>query len=322
MILIIDGNNLAYRALHTVSLSTTDGTDVSILYGMLNMLKSLIMAYQPTSLVVAFDGGTPEFRKHVYPAYKTHRKKSDDMNWDSIFAQMDEMRRNVLPLHGIKILWARHVEADDLMAHYAQLCIDRPYIVTTDNDLLQCVDDKVSVINPSKGKIYSNDNFEDELGVPIGYWLLYKALVGDASDNIAGISSIGPKTAIKIVNNVVAYGDVNWYDLGVLLTIAKETDGVNTRQISAIQDMGDDDWQDMLDVMDLSIDLVGARIGIILSKPWMAAKEVWIKKWLFRREFISLMSAEYYGLWNRLVEPKINLDGIRTPVPYIQRRLV
>jgi 5'-3' exonuclease len=310
VILIIDGNNMAYRALHTQHLSYK-GKDTSITYGCSRMLYALIKRHRPASVIVCFDGGTPAFRRGLVPTYKAHRKKSDDIDWDAVYRQIDELH-TVWGTFGILTLRAKGMEADDLMYHAAKMVYGRPYIVTTDDDLLQAVNQRINVINPSKGKIITLDNFEKEIGVKPDLYLLYKTLVGDSSDGIPGVKSIGPKTAAKLI--------WVWGDGGVFFD-NRYTAALNKRQHKNLIKCGEDRFWDMYDCMDLSIDRVGAH-KVITNASWMPAHTVLIKSYAKRNGFMSLleMGGEYTSAFAGLKEPKF--DNIRHPITELRKEPV
>src|SRR4030042_1854002 len=102
MMLLIDVSNMAYRALYTLDLSN-EGSDVSVVYGVLRILASLIRKHNPRSIAACFDGGTPPYRRKLVPEYKTNRKKDDEsgIDWAAVYTQIDDLSDYVLPMHGI-----------------------------------------------------------------------------------------------------------------------------------------------------------------------------------------------------------------------------
>lgn len=314
-VLIIDLNNMAYRALHTFSLSHK-GVDVSVLYGTMRMMYKLVTTYKPDAVLACFDNGVPLHRRALIPEYKRGRHKDSDINWDRVYEQIDHLRFMAFPLHGIMSAAWHRTEADDLMYHAARLLIcEHVYIVTADKDLLQAVNARTSIINPSKknGLVISADNFEHLIDVPPELYLYYKVLIGDGSDNIPGVKSIGHKTALRMLHR---HG--KWipdplcihphtYNLSVL----------SVRQRAAFDNVGPDGLQDMYACMDLTYDMCGAHKALY-DAPWSKAHTKHLRRWLQSYAFASLLEegGKYTGVFGRLQRPVFD-NYARHPVPYI-----
>lgn len=317
MTLIIDGNNTAYRAAFTMSLDHK-GVDTSVTFGVIKMITAMVKRYKPHSVIVCWDGGVPNYRRKLLPQYKEHRKHRDDVDWDNIKRQIDELHEVAMSLHGILTIRAKGLEADDLMAQAAQISCEGAHIVTTDNDLLQCIDQEISVLNPAKDWIYNSVNYEEEFGFPPEYHLLYKILMGDQSDNVPGIKGIGPKTAQKFVQELIEptnrFQIPNPYDYVYVVT---RRDGLNKAQQVNLVEYGEDAWWNALEVMDLHYDRVGARTEV-LSAEWVAADVKEIKKYYMRNGFVSLLEDSTAKLFAPLEAPALN-RGVRCPAPLVFR---
>jgi len=299
MLLIIDANNMAYRALYSVSLSYK-GVDTSVTYGSLMMVTALLRKFQPSAIVACFDGGTPQFRKDLFPEYKAHRHNNpEERDWEDIYRQIDELCYVAYPIHGIMTLRADGIEADDLMARASWLSQDdRQIIVTTDDDLLQCVDTWASVYNPSRDELYTEEN------MPAPGWLhlLYKMLCGDSSDNVPGVPSIGPKTAEKVVQYMYAHCEItDPYNYDYVLKELNDLP-LNSRQRHALQDVGKDGWEALYEVMDLHLDRTGAD-QVIANTEWAPADPGKIRRYYFSHGFISLLGERCDRLYARLGKP-------------------
>jgi len=296
MNLIIDGTNLAHRARHAYDLSYR-GKDTSTTYGVMRMLAALVRNYNPSSVVFAWDGGTPGFRRRLVPEYKSKRKHEEDPTWLEFLAQLGELEK-ILPYTGVLQVKRRGIEADDIMAHAAQMLTGDNLIITTDDDLLQCVDDATSVFKPGgkKGTIYRMSNFEDKVGWPPFKFVLSKVLQGDSSDNIKGVFGIGPKTAHKLLqhDNVLEAASPKLRD-----RIEKFIeDGSYVKAYGAI---------------DLSHDRAGARLTILRSK-WHPAHVKRLYKWCIDRGFVSIIEQESLSVFGRLREPQFDKLLRRTPL--------
>lgn len=310
MILLIDGNNMAYRALYKFNLSN-NGKDVSVTFGVFRMIISIIKRHHPQSVVVAWDGGVPAYRRALLPQYKAHRKK-DDRDWEDVYRQMNELCDYALPMCGIMTLRQAHTEADDLLAVASRMASDRPYIVSMDDDLLQCVDKRTSVIKPLKGIVVTSHNFKKEIGVLPEDYLLYKTLVGDGSDNIPGVKSIGPKTAAKLV----AVWD-NYPDLFNPKALSSRPNALNMRQYGSLKAVGADAFWTMYDVMDLSYDRVGAH-KVIYDSVYHHFDAKRLKRYFMRNAFVSLVGGDVMRVFDSLRAPEFR--ECRHPVVPVVRR--
>lgn len=289
---IIDGNNMAHRARHSYSLSYR-GVDTSVTFGVMSMLRALIKTHRPHSLVMCWDGGTPLYRKELVPSYKDNRDRSDDGTYHEFVSQLKELQE-ILPYFGIMSLYRRGIEADDLMYHASRMLeADDIVIVTTDGDLLQAVNEQVSVLKPKKNgeELVTVENFMQMVsGVRVEQYLSWRVCQGDSSDNIPGIPGVGPKTAWKIV-------------CGDRLS-DKIQSNLNTFISSGVYD-------DSKMCMDLQYDRCGAR-DVILNSDYVRYNGLKTKSWCIERGFVSLYSNEPLGktfgkLKKPLIEPPSNM---------------
>lgn len=233
--LIIDGTNFAFRAglVSGFSLSTSDGDDTTVLFAMLNMIRHQIDKYKPEEVCVCWDWGGSKIKEAIYPEYKARRRvvrekklqesdaiqeSSDQESSDainvidkSLFIDIGKQIRElqgVLPYFGIKQVKAKGVEADDVIG---LLCeeLKGVLVVSSDKDLLQLVNDGALVYYTPKDVLVTKDNFQELFGVPPELFIYYKSIMGDSSDNIAGLKGFGHKTSVKLV---LKYGGwKNWY---------------------------------------------------------------------------------------------------------------
>ena len=215
---IIDGFALTYRAYFGLpnSIRTIKGTAINAVLGFYNTLTSLINQIQPEYLVVASDHPQPTFRHKMYPKYKANRPPMPK----ELELQLP-MIESVLAACEIPILQLPGYEADDVIGTITNSLPDNieAYIITIDRDILQLVNEQVSVLIPNsqKNKIYTPDIVRYEWHVDPELIPDLKALMGDASDNIPGIKLVGPKTAVKWLTK---YGN-----LKNILESAKELPG-------------------------------------------------------------------------------------------------
>ena len=312
--LIIDGNHLAHRCRHVFSLSNR-GVDVSVTYGFLKVLYSYIDRWQPTSVIVCWDGGIPEFRRRALPTYKAHRHEGEDvLAYEDFLRQMNELTR-ILPLMGVVSVRQLGAEGDDLVYHASRMVTDRVVIVSGDADLLQCITKRVYVFAPARNIVYDRTIFEETYGIPIRKFLDWKALQGDNSDGIPGVPGIGEKTATKLINQ---YGEIS----GVF----NAADGrspkgrIEGKLGESIKHFGLDLLCRNIYLMALYADRVGAKNAIFEAvdgiKPCNTKK---FYGYLQSNAFLSLMDGEFGRLLSHLVEPELDIYGMRMPVVGVGR---
>jgi DNA polymerase-1 len=206
-LLLVDGSSYLYRAFHVPNLqqlSNSRGEPTGAVYGVTNMLRSLIRDYQPEHMAVVFDARGKTFRHELYPEYKANRP-----------SMPEELAAQVEPLHavvramGLPLLQVPDVEADDVigtLAHQAgEQGIDT-VISTGDKDMAQLVNEHVSLVNTMSQTSLDETGVEEKFGVTPGQIIDYLALTGDSSDNIPGVPKVGPKTAAKWLG---AYGSLD-----------------------------------------------------------------------------------------------------------------
>ena len=197
---LVDGSALAYRshfAFMRAPLVTTNGMNVSAVYGFVSSLIGLLERADPRHVAVVFDTPEPTFRHRAYAAYKATRPAMPE----DLVAQLPLIRRAVQAL-GIPILEVAGYEADDVIGTLAAKAGARgmrSLIVSGDKDFFQLVDELVRVYDPMKGIEYTPEEVERAFGVPPARVVEVLGLMGDASDNIPGVPGIGKKTATDLV---------------------------------------------------------------------------------------------------------------------------
>lgn len=197
--LIIDGHNLAHRCKYSFSLYNY-GQDVSVIYGFFRLLSTYLGKFKPYHVIVCWDSGVSDFRRELVPEYKAQRNKWDDLEYENFKRQLFEIDK-ILNIAGVYTIKVDNIEADDII-YYLTIKYSDCMIVSNDEDLFQCIDDVYNnrVYSPSKDTIYNETNLEDYTGVKRCCFISKKALQGDVSDNIPGVTGIGEKTAIKLIN--------------------------------------------------------------------------------------------------------------------------
>ncbi len=198
---LIDISSFIFRAFYAVrELTAPDGTPVNAVYGVASMLGRLIDEVDPKFLAVVYDSKEPSFRKLRYPAYKANRAAPPEM----LLPQFDLIEELVREM-GIPSFRQSGVEADDLIATLDKTWIredprHRCVIVSGDKDLMALVDSKTQLWDTMKDLHYTEHEVIEKFGVKPSQVRDYLAMVGDSSDNIPGITGIGPKGASVLLN--------------------------------------------------------------------------------------------------------------------------
>ena len=218
-ILIIDGLNTFLRSFTMINHMNPDGHHIGGLTGFLKSVGYAIRMADPTKVVIVFDGvGGSSARRNLFPAYKANRNTSRMTNY-SIFSSKDEEQESInnqisrliqyLQCLPVTVISIDGLEADDIIGYLANKFqkheeTARVTIMSADKDFLQLVSDKVHCYSPTKKKIYTPKDVLEEFGVSSNNFLNYKILMGDQSDNIPGISGLGPKKLIKLFPELIS----------------------------------------------------------------------------------------------------------------------
>ena len=197
-LILIDGSSYLYRAFYVPQLKrmqTNSGQPTGAVFGILNMIKSLMSEYPDSNIVAIFDAKGKTFRHDLYTDYKANRPSMPD----ELRSQIDYVHRGVKAL-GLPLVATPGVEADDVIGTYAQQAAaagQSVLVATSDKDLAQIVTDKISLIDTMKKVIMDPAGVQEKFGVRPDQIVDYLALMGDSSDNIPGVPKVGPKTAVK-----------------------------------------------------------------------------------------------------------------------------
>ena len=199
-LLIIDGHAYAYRAFHAIrELRSPSGRATNAIYGFAKMLEKMRQVVAAQHLIVVWDGGLSAARMAALPEYKAHRPEMPD----DLRLQLDEIGE-YLAATGVPAFCGDGIEADDYIACLARQAAAAGWnvvIASSDKDFMQLVSDRVGLLNPNDktGKIWGREEVSAKAGVKpeqVAEWL---ALMGDAVDNIPGVSGVGPKTAAVLL---------------------------------------------------------------------------------------------------------------------------
>ena len=200
-LILVDGSSYLYRAYHAFPpLTNSAGEPTGAMYGVLNMLKSLLVQYSPTHVAVVFDAKGKTFRDELFEHYKSHRPPMPD-----------DLRSQIEPLHemvramGLPLLAVSGVEADDVIGTLALEAEKKGHAVlisTGDKDMAQLVTPGVTLINTMTNTILGPEEVEQKYGVPPSLIIDFLAMMGDSSDNIPGVPGVGEKTAQALLQGL------------------------------------------------------------------------------------------------------------------------
>ena len=208
-LLLIDGSYYAYRSFHAIrGLTNSQGEPTNAIFGFAKTVRRMLKDLRPDLAAVCWDAGLPARRTELQPEYKQHRSEMPS----EMVPQIPFIRDLVpkLGLHGVSL---PDTEADDLMASYSCAAHSRGMeviLATNDKDLLSLVEDDILVYSTAKADLASPEQaftlldpaaISKKWGVQPARILDVLALSGDASDNIAGVPGVGPKTATTLIQN-------------------------------------------------------------------------------------------------------------------------
>ena len=198
-LLLVDGSSYLYRAFHALpDLRSSDGRPTGAIYGVLNMLQKLIKSERPDYLSVVFDTPVKTFRHDIFPEYKANRQKTPE----DLIAQIEPLHQAIINL-GLPLIAVDGVEADDVigtLAMEAEKKNIKTLIATGDKDMAQLVTDNIHLIDTMKDIRMGPREVLEKFGILPERFIDYLTLAGDTSDNIPGVEKVGPKTAIKWIN--------------------------------------------------------------------------------------------------------------------------
>ncbi len=198
-IALIDGYGFVFRAYHSLPpLTRADGTPVGAVYGFVNMLIKLLASLDVTHAAVIFDSGSKTFRNDIFPDYKANRPPCPE----DLKPQFPIVRQSAEALN-LAILEKVGFEADDIIATLAKQAEKDGFevlIVSSDKDLMQLITERVSMYDAMKNRLVGIAEVKEKFLVEPNKVLDVLSLMGDASDNVAGVRGIGPKTAAELIN--------------------------------------------------------------------------------------------------------------------------
>ena len=195
-LVLIDGSSYLYRAFYALpGLTAPSGQPTGAIYGVLMMLHKLIKDERPNLLGIVFDAPGKTFRHELFPEYKANRAKTPE----DLIIQIEPLLAAIENL-GLPLIRVNGVEADDVIGTLAKEAEQRgmnTLIATSDKDFTQLVSDKITLLDTMKNRLTDRSGVIEKFGLPPEQIIDFLTLSGDASDNIPGVPTVGPKTAVK-----------------------------------------------------------------------------------------------------------------------------
>nr|WP_321381834.1 DNA polymerase I [uncultured Vibrio sp.] len=200
-LILIDGSSYLYRAFHAYPGTMSNGEiPTNAVYGVVNMLRSMMRQFASERIAVVFDAKGKTFRDDMYPEYKANRPPMPD----DLRCQIEPLH-NVIRAMGLPLICVPGVEADDVIGTLAHQASQQgmPVLISTgDKDMAQLVDDNITLINTMTNVVMDREGVIEKFGIPPELIIDYLALMGDKVDNIPGVPGVGDKTATALLQGI------------------------------------------------------------------------------------------------------------------------
>ena len=217
-LILVDGSSYLFRAYHALPpLTNSKGQPTGAVKGVINMIKSLQKTYPESPIVCIFDAKGKTFRSDIYPDYKANRPPMPE-----------DLAPQIAPIHaiikamGLPLVIESGVEADDVIGTYAKEATEReiPVIISTgDKDMAQLVNEHITLVNTMTNTTMDEQGVIDKFGIPANLIIDFLALMGDKVDNIPGVSGVGEKTALALLQQLGSLDEI-YQDLEKVRTLA------------------------------------------------------------------------------------------------------
>ena len=235
--LIIDCGFLCHRAFHSMGGLVHGDEPTGVIYGVFKDLQEFAREFQTQNVIFCFDHGKGK-RYGMYPTYKAKRQAEkaaaspeDAAKYAGLQNQIENLKKRILSAIGFQnIQYQKGYEADDMIACVAERIPDyhEAIMITSDQDMLQCIRPNVSFYNPNKKKLYTYQNFVDEWSIEPEDFGMVKAIAGCSTDEVAGIKGVGEKTAAKYLAGELNTTSKKYKDIEDDMALENSIIGLNT----------------------------------------------------------------------------------------------
>ncbi|TKI04263.1 DNA polymerase I [Martelella alba] len=307
-LILVDGSSYLYRAYHAFPpLTNSAGEPTGAMYGVLNMLRSLLAQYRPSHVAVVFDAKGKTFRDELFEHYKSHRPPMPD-----------DLRSQIAPLHsmvkamGLPLLAVSGVEADDVigtLALEAERAGREVLISTGDKDMAQLVSPMITLINTMTNTVLGPEEVKAKFGVPPERIIDYLALMGDSSDNIPGVPGVGGKTAQALLQGLDSLRGI-YGNLGGVASLSFRGAKTLAPKLQEHKDLAFLSYTLATIKTDVSLEI--AFDGLTVSEPDVAALSELFGKYEFKRWLADLEAGKWLG---RKAPESVARNPFNAPAP-------
>ncbi len=290
-LILVDGSSYLYRAYHAFPpLTNSAGEPSGAMYGVLNMLKSLLAQYNPSHVAVVFDAKGKTFRDELFEHYKSHRPPMPD-----------DLRAQTAPLHemvkamGLPLLAVSGVEADDVIGTLALQAEKegRPVLISTgDKDMAQLVTPNITLINTMTNTILGPEEVEQKYGVPPALIIDFLAMMGDSSDNIPGVPGVGEKTAQALLQGLGGMRSI-YENLDKVAELSFRGAKTMAAKLEQNRDVAFLSYQLATIKTDVELELELSCSELTVAEPDVAALQALFSRYEFKRWLADLQDGKW-----------------------------
>ncbi len=285
--ILVDASYYLYRAYYAFPpLTNSAGESTGAIYGVLNMLRSLIIQYQPSHIAVVFDAKGKTFRNELFKQYKYQRPPMPD-----------DLREQIVPLHeiliamGIPLLVVAGVEGDDVIGTLALQANKKglPVLISTgDKDMTQLVTSNITLINTMTNSVLGPTEVVTKYGVLPELMIDFLALMGDPSDNIPGVPGVGKKTALALLQGI---GDLVtiYNDLSIISSLEFRGSKTLAAKMTQHKDIAFLSYK--LATIKTNIDLTIDYDGLLMKAPDIKKLHSLFSRYEFKRWLVDIQNS-------------------------------
>ncbi len=304
--ILVDGSSYLYRAYHAFPpLTNSAGEPTGAMYGVLNMLRSLVLQFNPSHVVVVFDAKGKTFRDELFAEYKSHRPPMPD-----------DLRLQIEPLHemvkamGLPLLMVSGVEADDVIGTLALAAekSGRSVLISTgDKDMAQLVTPNITLINTMNNSVLGPEEVCEKYGIPPELIIDFLALMGDSSDNIPGVPGVGEKTAQALLQGLGGL-DAIYSNLDKVATLTFRGAKTMSAKLEQNKEVAYLSYQ--LATIKTDVELEVTDGDLVKTEPDADALHALFKRYEFKRWIVDIESGQWMDGKKSVAPVKSNAETV------------